>query len=71
MDIKQWGVVASNTQIKLPISATILRYVASVWDAADNSDIKSSMGTEYGSVQVVGINGFVKVGSSFYIAICR
>ena len=68
--ILQWGTVQSTTQIKLPISATILRYVASVWDNADNSDIKSSMGDEYGSVQVVSINGFVRSGTSFYIAIC-
>ena len=63
--IIQWGVSASNAQIKWPISATLLRYVAG------SKNLNSTSGNESGYLQVVKPEGINTEGAAFYIAIFK
>ena len=63
----QWGIVNSQTKISLPVTATILRYVVSIWDYKDSNHFITVTGDDTGYIQIVDANG-IATGTAFYIA---
>lgn len=70
ISFQQWGIVNSKTYINLPISASILRYIISIWDNKDSSHFISVTGTADGYIQIVNAAG-VSTGTCFYLAITK
>ena len=64
---RQWGIVNSQTKISLPVTATILRYVVSIWDYKDSNHFITVTGDDTGYIQIVDANG-ITTGTAFYIA---
>ena len=64
---RQWGIVNSQTKISLPVTATILRYVVSIWDYKDSNHFITVTGDETGYIQIIDANG-ITTGTAFYIA---
>ena len=65
--IVQWGIVNSQNKIPLSVTATILRYVVSIWDYKDSTHFISVTGDEEGYIQIVDTSG-ITTGTAFYIA---
>ena len=65
--IRQWGIVNSQNKIPLSVTATILRYVVSIWDYKDSTHFISVTGDEEGYIQIVDTSG-ITTGTAFYIA---
>ena len=66
----QWGIVNSQTKISLSVTATILRYVVSIWDYQNSNHFITVTGDDTGYIQIVDVNG-ITTGTAFYIAVTK